>query len=436
MHARLRLDLGWGDLFHGAAKLALARDAGAWARRVEARFGDGAFATLSARTGFDLYLAALALPRGSEVLVSALTIPHMPRILEAHGLVVVPFELDPASLAPARGELERRASERTRAVLFAHLFGQRADLRPTLALAQARGWRVWEDCAQAYTGDSWQGHAESDLALFSFGLIKNCSAVQGGILRVPDGELRERMAAAQAGRPRQPRADYARRLGKAAALKTLSSPRLFALFARRLAQRRRDIDQVLHAVSRGFPGPDYLQRLRHAPSAPLLALLERRLARRGRPGSSIAPDKRVVGEWLLAELPAETELYGRAASERTHWVFALGVDEPRQLVRALRAVGFDATAHSSLEPVRPTAGGPAPAGARRLLERAVFVPLVPGLDARRRAELVGVLRSATRVVELGPAREPAAEPRPGPALGLPFGEPRSHAGKAPQGPGG
>src|SRR5262245_48175645 len=116
-HARLRLDLTWGDLAFALRACVFARGHAARAGRIERVFSaaEEAFVALSARSGFDLYLAALALPPGSEVLVSGLTIPHMAALLEQHGLCAVPFALDPATLAPAAGELERRATPRTRA---------------------------------------------------------------------------------------------------------------------------------------------------------------------------------------------------------------------------------------------------------------------------------------------------------------------------------
>ena len=46
-----------------------------------------ALACLSVRSGFDLLLQSFALPAGSEVLFSAVTIQDMPKIAEAHGLV-------------------------------------------------------------------------------------------------------------------------------------------------------------------------------------------------------------------------------------------------------------------------------------------------------------------------------------------------------------
>ncbi len=94
---------------------------------------------LSVRTAFDLYLKALDLPRGSRVVCSALTIPDMVTIFEAHGLVLVPVDLDPDTLAPEPGALEAEVERcgggdggaegadeqwrRVRAIYVAHVFG-------------------------------------------------------------------------------------------------------------------------------------------------------------------------------------------------------------------------------------------------------------------------------------------------------------------------
>jgi dTDP-4-amino-4,6-dideoxygalactose transaminase len=410
LYPRLCLDLGWGDLLFAAAVSRAPAGRARRAARIETGFsgaGD-AIVALSARSGFELYLGALALPPGSEVLASGLTIPHMVRLLEAHGLSVVPFALDPATLAPAAGELERRATSRTRAVLFAHLFGQRADLGPLVALARREGWLLWEDCAQAFLGDAWRGEPEADLALFSFGLIKTLTAVQGGILRVRDGAERERMRAAQAAWPVQARTDFLRRVARAALLHALEHPRVFARFAAISARAGRDLDELLHAATRGFPGADFRQRLRRRPSAPLLALLERRLSR---PRASLAAARRRWGERLLAEIGERPEVFGRRARERHHWVFALGTSEPAQLVHALRAAGFDATARSSLVPVPPSAGGAPSEACRALLERLVYVPLALRASEAERAELVRLLR-ASGAYELQPfaALAPATQP--------------------------
>lgn len=106
---------------------------------------------LSVRTAFDLYLRALKLPRGSVVICSALTIPDIVTIFEEHGLVLVPVDLDPDTLAPGPGALEdavERCSggdggdggvigdgeqrRRVRAIYVAHVFGAQVG---SLALA-------------------------------------------------------------------------------------------------------------------------------------------------------------------------------------------------------------------------------------------------------------------------------------------------------------
>jgi len=391
MHPRLRLDLGWVDLFFVASAGLVAGGRQRRAERVAALFDprDWAIATLSARSGFDLYLGALRLPPGSEVLVSGITIPHMVQILEAHGLRPVPFELDPATLAPAVGELERFATSRTRAILFAHLFGQRAELGSVATLARSRGWLLWEDAAQAYAGDPWRGEPETDLALFSFGLIKTATAVQGGIVCVRDPEVRARMREAHASQPAQGRLAFLGRSAKAALLLALSEPRAFRLLARVCARSGLDLDALLHRATRGFPGPDYLLRLRKRPSAPLLALLERRLRR---PQTSMAGPRRAWGEELLAELGPHSAVVGRRARERHHWVLAVTTAEPALLVRALRSIGFDATDRSSLVAVHDAVGARSEAS-RRWLQRLVYVPLARGAGPAERAALVRILRA-------------------------------------------
>ena len=400
MHARLRLDLGGRELLAGGIALLAPGRRDERARRVERRFspaGD-AFAALSARSGFDLYLEALALPRGSEVLVSGLTIPHMVQIVEAHGLSVKPFALDPRTLAPAPGELERCSGPRTRAVLFAHLFGARAELAPAIELAHRRGWLFWEDCAQAFGFDGWRGHADVDLALFSFGLIKTATAVQGGILCVRDAEVRARMRALQSAWSVPPRTDFARRLARTALLSVLGRPVFFTRFARALENRGHDLDEVLHAFTRGFPGPDFLQRLRRAPGGPLLSLLDARLAH---PERSLWAARRAWARELMANV-AEVEVFGRGAREHLFWVFAVGSDDPAQLVGELRAAGFDATSRSSLIAVEPTGGGEPARGARELLARLVYVPLALDSKPTERAALAELLNRSTHPFVLDP----------------------------------
>ncbi len=162
---------------------------------------DDAFACLSVRSGFDLWLKALQLPVGSEVLVSAITIRDMVRIIESHGLVPVPVDLQPDDLSVDLESLERAISPRTRAILVAHLFGTRQRLEPILDIARRHGLFVAEDCAQAFAGRHYTGHPQADISMFSFGSIKTATALGGAMLCVRDAQILAQMRQLQKSYP-------------------------------------------------------------------------------------------------------------------------------------------------------------------------------------------------------------------------------------------
>ena len=144
----------------------------------------GCMAVLSVRSGLHLLCSSLDLPRGSEVLISALNIPDVPAILEHHGLVCVPVDIDLDTLAVNADALAAAVTPQTRAVLVAHVYGARANMAPIIACAERHRLLVIEDCAEAFDSLRYRGHPRSDAVLFSFGPIKFGSVFQGGLLRV------------------------------------------------------------------------------------------------------------------------------------------------------------------------------------------------------------------------------------------------------------
>src|SRR6185369_9747418 len=205
MWLRKRLDIRWSD-FGGALRdcvtsgdrTRLAADLqNFWSPQ-----GD-ALACLSVRSGFDLWLASLGLPPGSEVLVSAITIRDMVRIIETHGLVPVPVDIDPDTLAIDLDSLQQAISPRSRVILVAHLFGTRQPLADVLEIARQHHLLVAEDCAQAFAGRHYTGDPRSDVTMFSFGPIKTATALGGALLCVRDRGVLARMRKLQAGYPIQ-----------------------------------------------------------------------------------------------------------------------------------------------------------------------------------------------------------------------------------------
>ena len=221
MWVRKRIDIGWSDVGAGILHSLRPFARAAAQDRVERLWSDAddALACLSVRSGFDSLLGALALPHGSEILVSAVTIPDMVRIIREHGLVPVPVDVDIGSMAPKVERMRAGVTPATRAVLVAHLCGGRFPVEPVAELASRHGLLLFEDCAQAFAGAGYRGHPAADVSMFSFGPIKTATSLGGALLRVRDRQLLRRMRSRQAAYPAQSRPYYLRRLLKYAAMK-------------------------------------------------------------------------------------------------------------------------------------------------------------------------------------------------------------------------
>jgi perosamine synthetase len=388
---RHRLDLRASDLLFALGACITAR--GEREERVLQAWSGGGegLACLSVRSAFDLLLTALDLRAEDEIIVSAVTHPDMARLIEVHGLRAVPVDLDLETLAPRLDLLERAITPRSRAIVVAHLFGGRVDLTPVARVARAHDLLLVEDCAQSYRGPDHAGDPLADVSLFSFGAIKTATALGGAVVRVRDAELRNRMHLLQQAWPAQPRREYARRVGKFVPLHLLGRPRAYALFARTLERLGRDLDAVVNGAVRGFPGPDLLTRVRRRPSAPLLALVERRL--RGFDRARLDARTR-LGERVAAELSPRWLLPGGAALHRSHWVLPLLAKDRQALVAALRRRGFDAaTATSGIGVVASERPDLPVSEAERMLSEIVFLPAYPELGEDELARLLAAVEA-------------------------------------------
>jgi perosamine synthetase len=353
------------------------------------------------RSGFDLLLGALDLPRGSEVLVSAITIPDMIRIIEHHGLVAVPVDLDLGRMTPTADAWRKAVTPATRLILVAHLFGGRTEMEPVLELARQHNLRVIEDCAQAFDGIRYEGDLRADVSMFSFGTIKNTTALGGAILRVRDGEVLARMRAAQETYPLQSRWPYLKRLAKYSVLKGLAARPICALFVHSCRAMGYDYDRMINASARGFPGGDFFSQIRHRPSSPLLALLERRLRHHDVRRSERHTAK---GKALAESLRNAMSCPGAVVDPHTYWVFPVLVEQPAELMEYLARAGFDATQGQSLCVVAPPPdrAGQKATAADHLLAKLVFLPFYPEMPpqgSRRLAETVLAFHPAQHTTE-------------------------------------
>jgi perosamine synthetase len=384
-----RFDLSWSDLAFAGARCLNSTDRGKVEARVEAMISPAgeALACLSVRSAFDLFLEAHALPRGSDIVFSAMTVGDMPRIALEHGLNPVPCDLAAGTAAPGIAELERACSASARAVVLAHLFGSRMEAAPLVDFCRARGILVVEDCAQAYSGTDYSGHPDSDLVLFSFGPIKHATALGGGLALVRDPSVRGRMRAIHHEWPEQPRREYLWRVVKYAGLHALSLRPTYTVVAGVAHAMGVDMDGLTNRLTRGFSGPEFFSRIRRRPSAPLLETLARRLGQDA--GRFRTHEVRV--RTLLDKSGVHPMCPGASAVPHTFWLLPIVTPDREALIAELRGHGFDATRGRSFEVVGEEGVA---SEAERIYRMAVYVPVYPAMpdgDVRR---LGAVLKKA------------------------------------------
>ena len=391
MIPRKRIDIGWADLVSGMLACVTPGNVAQAAAKVETAWHTARanLACLSVRSGFDALLGVLQLPAGSEVLVSAVTIRDMTRIIEAHGLVAVPVDIDIPTLAVTHAALERASSPRARVLLVAHLYGSRMPMQDIVDFCNKNKLLLIEDGAQAYTGDGWRGDVSSDVCLFSFGPIKTATALGGAVMTFRDRALRERVRAYMADWPLQPRMPYFARLLKYALFVLLGYRPCYTLFVNALKLIGLDHERVLSSSVRGFPGGAFFTRIRHRPALPLLAMLRRRIAQGLQP--SVA--RRSARARQLGDLLPAVQRPGALASWHAHWVFPVVHTRVDALIAYLQARGFDATRGvSSMGVVPAMQGGVRAVTAENAFSMLCYLPAHEGMSARDIKRLAAAVR--------------------------------------------
>ena len=175
---------------------------GRYVAAFEAAIGDyvgrpAAVSTTSATTAMHMVLAAMEIGPGDEVLVSDFTFPATGNVVVQVGATPVlvdnrcgQFDMDP-------DDLIGKVTERSRAVIVVHPFGQPADMARINQIASDRGLKVIEDAACALGARLTDGTAcgaVSDAGCFSFHPRKLLTTGEGGMIVTGDPVLAERLS--------------------------------------------------------------------------------------------------------------------------------------------------------------------------------------------------------------------------------------------------
>ena len=143
-----------------------------------------------------LILRGYGIGPGDEVIVPAHTYIATWLAVSYAGAVPVPVEPDQYTYNIDPQRISSAITERTRAVIAVHLYGQPADMDPILEIAHRHDLRVIEDAAQAH-GAEYKGRRVGtlgDAAGFSFYPVKNLGALgDAGAVVTDDQELAERV---------------------------------------------------------------------------------------------------------------------------------------------------------------------------------------------------------------------------------------------------
>ena len=145
----------------------------------------GAKYGIGCNSGTDaLYMAlrALDVGEGDEVITTSFTFIATSEVIVRVGAKPVFVDLDANGFNLDLQQITAAITERTKAIIVVHLFGQPVNMSQLIAIARKQNIHVIEDCAQA-TGAQWQGQKVGnigDVGCFSFFPTKNLGGCGDG----------------------------------------------------------------------------------------------------------------------------------------------------------------------------------------------------------------------------------------------------------------
>lgn len=150
----------------------------------------------SGLSAIDVALRAFNIGEGDEVITVANTYIATTLGVSATGAKPVLVECDPATYNIDPSKIEAAITDKTRAIVPVHLYGQTVDMDPILEIAKKHDLYVLEDAAQAH-GAHYKGQragSMGDAAMFSFYPGKNLGAYgDGGMVVTNNDEAAETM---------------------------------------------------------------------------------------------------------------------------------------------------------------------------------------------------------------------------------------------------
>jgi dTDP-4-amino-4,6-dideoxygalactose transaminase len=165
----------------------------------EKRFADFvdtkyAIATTSGTTALHLALISMGIKKGDEVIVPSFSFIATANTVLFCDAKPVFCDTDLKSFNINHEKIERLISEKTKAIMPVHLYGQPAGMSPIQEIADKHGIKIIGDAAQAH-GSEYNGKkvgSFGSVECFSFYPTKNMTTGEGGILTTNSSEIAEK----------------------------------------------------------------------------------------------------------------------------------------------------------------------------------------------------------------------------------------------------
>lgn len=153
-----------------------------------ARYG---ITTTNGTVALEAALVALGIGAGDEVIIPPYTfIATASAVLRINAIPVF-ADIEPDTLCLDPADVERKITDKTRAIVPVHLGGHVADMDRLGEIARVHGLRILEDGCHSW-GSQWKGKgtgALGDCGVFSFQQSKNITSAEGGIILTDNEEL-------------------------------------------------------------------------------------------------------------------------------------------------------------------------------------------------------------------------------------------------------
>lgn len=142
-------------------------------------------------------LMAIDLKPGDEVILPTFSFFATAGVVARMNAVPVFADIDPVTFNIDPDDIERRITNKTKAVIPVHLYGQSADMAPIMEIARRNSLKVVEDAAQAIGTEYKDGRRVGtigNIGCFSFFPSKNLGCFgDGGLVVTNDDVLGERL---------------------------------------------------------------------------------------------------------------------------------------------------------------------------------------------------------------------------------------------------